>query len=401
MKTISILFSLLVPAGLLAQNQNLNPRAFEALCQHFHTYVDEGVLPGTLIYIEKEGVLNKDVYGFQDIARGIPMSESSIFRWASMTKPITATAIMMLVEAGKLQLDDAVSLYLPEVTNMSVYQGDSRVGNIMTIRHLLSHTSGITSGFDRSAAGQAAAKQLAQARVHNLKELVAAVCSTQLAFEPGKGWAYGYSNDLLACIIERVSGMPVEQFFKQHIFEPLEMKHTAFQVKEVDALTSVYAPNEAGELLAVETAANSRYVNGQNFARGNGGLAGPASDYLNFCRMLLKGGTFRGRRLLSPESVRAMMHNEVGEEWLPLKILNTSLTGQGYGLGLGVLMPDAPFGHAGDVFWPGALYTYFFINTQQQTIGIFMTQMRDMSRMSMMGEFHDLATKACEEQTKR
>ncbi|MEZ4688437.1 MAG: serine hydrolase domain-containing protein [Bacteroidia bacterium] len=222
-------------------------------------------------------------------------------------------------------------------------------------------------------------------------------CKTQLAFDPGNGWAYGYSNDLLALIIEKVEGKPFGEYFKTEVLEPLEMHHTGFQVQDVSRLTSIHAPGPDGKLRVIESNQHSRYVNGKNYPRGSGGLASTADDYMHVCRMLLNEGLYNGKRLLKPESVKLMMQNVVPAEHLPMKVAGNEMTGQGYGLGLGIVMEGSPFGAEGDVYWPGAVFTYFFVNPEEKTIAIFMTQLYDMSRMDLIWEFHDLATKALEE----
>lgn len=396
-KVLLFLALITFPFLLSAQKTTLNQKAFKTLKNHFHKYVEEGSLAGSVIFLEKNGLLTKDVFGYQNLETKVPMSENSIFRWASMTKPIIATAILQLAEKEKLDLDDPVALYIPKVSQMNVYDGTPNgrtPENTMTILHLLSHTSGSTSAYDFSLAGKAASNVLRKKEAANLNELVDAITETQLSFEPGEGWAYGYSNDLLAAIIEKVSGMSVEVYLSRFIFEPLEMNKTSFVVKDAQDLTSVYAPDQEGELKVIETNKKSRYVNGENFARGNGGLAGPAGDYLNFCRMILNKGTFNGKRLLKQASVELMMKNSVVEKYFPLKVASNELTGHGYGLGFGVIMNDAPLGTPGDVYWPGSLFTFFFISPEHQSIGIFMIQLRDLSRMGLIWEFYGLATEA-------
>ncbi len=397
MKRLFFLLLLALPQLITAQMASQNKNGYTNLINRFHEYVDNGELAGTVIFLEKNGVLTKDAYGYQDIETQTPLSENSIFRLASMTKPLVATATMQLVEQGKINLDDPVANYIPQVAQMRIYDGTEtgRKPHVtMTIRQLLSHTSGSTSSLDFSAAGKATDKVFAQRKITSLEELVESICSTQLAFEPGEGWSYGFSNDLLAYIIEKVTGTTIDDYLNEYILKPLEMHHTGFHVKNVASLTSVYATNPEGGLKAIETAAKSRYVNGKNMARGNGGLAGTAGDYLNFCRMILNNGTFKDKVILKPSSLKIMMENVVPAQYFPIKVATNEMIGQGYGLGFGVVLDNSPFGTKGDVYWPGALYTYFFVSPENKAIGIFMTQLYDMNKMGMIWEFHDLATKA-------
>lgn len=387
-----------LPAMLLifsSSDSLISPPDYQALYQHFHRYVDEEVLAGTVIFIEKDGILSKDIYGYQNREEAKPMTEQSIFRLASMTKPIIAAAILQLVERKLIHLTDPVSKYIPEVGNMSVYDGSElgvKQDGQMTIRHLLTHTSGITSGLDLTDAGVAAHQHISQQPINDLASLIKAICGTQLAFQPGEGWAYGYSNDLLAYIIERVTQLSIEQYLVNNILQPLEMVQTRFQVLDNEKLTTVYATQTVGGLEPIEPPANSKYTNGENFGRGNGGLVSTAGDYLNFCRMLLQQGQFKGKQILQPSSIALLSKNAIPEAYLHYQVAGNEMIGQGYGLGVGVVRGNSPFGAKGDFYWPGALYTYFFVSPENNTIGIFMTQLHDRNRMGMLWEFHQLVT---------
>ena len=397
MKRLFYLFVWVSPFTLLSQTHDPVDSAYETLIKRFHKYVDQGELPGTVIFLEKEGVLKKDVYGYQDVETRVSLSERSVFRLASMTKPLVATAIMQLIEQGKLALNDPVKKYIPQIAHMNIYDGTvsgRKPQHTMTIQHLLSHTSGSTGGFDFSDAGKAAQRVYTQHKADNLTQWVEVICSTQLAFEPGEGWAYGLSNDLLAYIIEKVSGKTIDKYLDTHIFQPLEMEHTGFQTYELDLLISIHATDQEGGLKVIETAQESRYANGKTMARGNTGLVGTAGDYLHFCQMILNQGMYKGKRILTPGSLALMMENVVPEKYFPMKVAANEMLGQGYGLGFGVVMKNSPFGTKGDVYWPGSLYTYFFVSPKNNACGIFMTQLFDMNKMGLIWEFHDLATKA-------
>lgn len=404
MKSLLIGLFALFPCMTLAQQSLTSSQRYEDLLSHFHEYVDGGELAGTVMFLQQDDQLFTDAYGYLDIESRLPMNTNSIFRIASMTKPLVAAAVMKLVEEGKLTLDDPVKNYLPAVGKMRVYDGSKKgkkARQTMTIRHLLSHTSGSTSSLDVSDAGQAASKILSGKTVQNLPGLAAAICETQLAFEPGTGWAYGYSNDLVAAVVEKVSRMSIDDYLHKHILAPLEMRHTSFHVSDPNTLTSVYATLPEGGIQVIGSRDNNRYVNGKNFGRGNGGLTSTAGDYLNFCQMIMNQGRFKGKQILQAESVKLMMQNVLAPEIQPMKVGGMELTGQGYGLGLGVVQQDSPFGTVGDVYWPGALYTYFFVSPTQNSIGIFMTQLQDPTRMGLVWEFHDLATKAWEKEELR
>ena len=379
------------------QTEN-QPPGFAQLTSHFHKYVDDGVLAGTVMLLGKGDLILMDKYGMQNIEEGNPMEYNTIFRLASMTKPITSVAVMMLVEEGKLQLDDPVEKFIPSFKRLQVYEAENKTAepkSPMTIRHLLSHTGGITSGFDPSPAGQLCDQKMKERKPKSLEGLVNALSETPLAFHPGGGWAYSYSTDVLAYIIEQVSGEAIDQFFQKRIFDPLKMEDTGFQVPEekIDQFASLYATGEGGKLILADAPKDSPYTNGTYFPRGNGGLTSTPIDYFRFAQMLLNGGEYNGKRLLQKETVELMSTNLLPQEQIPISIGGKALPGYGFGLGFGVLVGEPPFGSAGDFFWPGAAFTYFFVSPDNGTVAVFMTQLSDMSKMHLIGEFHGLANK--------
>ncbi|MCB0642576.1 MAG: beta-lactamase family protein [Phaeodactylibacter sp.] len=369
---------------------------FAAVQQHFHQYVDEGLLAGTSILLSQGDQVFRDVYGVKDLETQQPIDAATIFRLASMTKPITSVAVLMLMEQGKLRLDDPVEKYIPAFRKIKVYESEHkkvRPESTPTIGQLLSHTGGVSSGLDASPAGRLCAEAIAQAEPKNLEELVDVLAHSPLAFQPGKGWAYSYSTDLLAYIVEQVSGQPIERFFQEQIFEPLGMTQTAFQVSEEDLahFATLYGYNEQGQLKVIDQPQHSPYTDGRYFPRGNGGLTSTIGDYQRFAQMLANAGELNGRRLLQAETVRLMRQNHLPTELLPIRINGPPMPGWGFGLGVGVLTDASPIGHPGEYFWPGAAFTYFFINPKTRAVGIFMTQLSDLSKMNILFEFHQLA----------
>ena len=369
----------------------------------FHNYVDKGILPGMVTYLEKNGELITDSYGYQDIEHRKPISTNSIFRIASMTKPITSVAIMILVERGLIALDDHAAIYLPDIDQMKLYDGTangSPPSTKITIRHLLSHTSGITSPLHFSAAGKAAGEMMRKYNPRSQAELADAIIKTPLAFNPGEGWAYGYSHDVLGVIIEQVTGTSLEDFLNENIFIPLNMHHTGYQCEDIEHLTSLYRTAEDQSLQVVGDTKTSSYVNGKNFPRGNGGLVSTAQDYLNYCRMILNNGKFEGKEILSPASIELMKQNQIMPQYLPMMVADNTMHGQGYGLGFGIIMDDAHYGTSGDIYWPGSLFTWFLISPKHNAIAIVMTQLLDRNKMSLIDEFNQLATEYFEDSSR-
>lgn len=403
-----VLLNVLLLPPLMAQHTLKTPggvkptasfiTGFEQLREHFHKYVDRGIFAGTSILLSQDGKMYSDTYGYQHIADEQPLTGETIFRLASMTKPITSVAILMLMEEGKLDLDDPVFKYIPAFEHGKVYRTATEwepVKNPLTIRHLLTHTGGITSGFDPSPAGQLWARTMRERKPKNLEELVLTLAELPLAFQPGEGWAYSYSTDILAYIVEKASGLPFDQFLAERIFKPLKMQDTGFQVPsgKIDRFAALYVTGEDQQLQVADAPQTSPYTNGTYYPRGNGGLTATITDYSLFAKMLLNGGELNGVRLLQKNTVDLMTKNHLPDHLLPISIGGEALMGYGFGLGVGVLLEGTPFGTAGEYFWPGAAYTYFMVNPEKQGIALFMTQLSDMKKRYILEEFHDMASK--------
>lgn len=383
-------------ASVFIKNQDAgatSSTAFTRLQQHFHRKTDDGILAGSVILLAQGERSWLDVYGKREVESEAPMAENTIFRLASMTKPITSTAVMMLVEQGKLNLDDPLELFIPAFSEMQVLTEDGapeKPSRSITIRDLLTHTGGIANTlFRNTPAEKAYAEAFKNKHPGSLQELVDMLAELPLAHQPGEGWTYGYSTDILARIVEIASGEPIDAFLKKYIFQPLKMEDTGFQVEEEKLPRFAAAYGRDLKLVDLPNA-ESAYVNGKNFPRGAGGLVSSTRDYLRFCRMLLGGGELDGLRLLKAETVGEMMKNQLPEGVLPHTPGMPAIC-HGFGLGFGVQTEEPAFGSPGDCAWPGAFLTYFFISPSQDGIGILMTQCTDFSNLPMLGEFHEMA----------
>ena len=345
--------------------------------------IASGGLPGTVMLIARHGkVVHFEANGMRDKEAGVPMTRDSIFRMASMTKPIASVAIMMLVEEGKIQIADPASKYLPELKGLQVgVESKDAAGNTVltrvparrefTVQDLLRHTSGLTYGH-RGNSSPLVRKTYVdageQARDHTNAELVTKLSKTVLAFQPGTRWEYGRSTDVLGRIVEVVSGMTLGQFFETRIFKPLGMPDTFFTVP-ADKVSRVAWP-------MVEPATGKRPNvhdprTPQRFESGGGGLYSTAADYLRFTTMLLNGGELDGVRLLSPKTVEHMTNDHLGN------VPGSNYPGFGFGLGFAVRthtgMNDMP-GSVGEYLWGGAQGTWFWIDPKEKLIAIFMSQ---------------------------
>jgi CubicO group peptidase (beta-lactamase class C family) len=352
--------------------------------------VERGELPGAHVRIEQDGRTLADVcVGYQDVAARTPLAEDSLFRLYSMSKPITSVAIMMLAEQGLLSLDDPASRFLPEFADMRVYESggvdDMRTVPIrrpITIADLLSHSSGITYHFSGETPVHDYYRRHGVMRdtpvgrtsrdgppARNLDELVTRIAKAPLLHQPGERFAYSYSTTMLGAVVERATGQRLDTALQAMIFDPLDMVDTGFFVEDADLsrLVTNYAGLPTG-LLPIETAEGSEYRDRARLLDGGGALAGTMGDYLNFCRMLVDGGAFKGRRLLSPESVREMMVPRVKTDMPPVSIPF------GYGFALGDAATEAAgVQPAGTASWGGSASTYFFVDPKARAIVVLMT----------------------------
>ena len=374
-----------------------NPASEEMLLplqQYFHDKTDGGELAGTVILLANGERQWTDVYGYQNLEKQVPMSSTTIFRIASMTKPIVSAATMMLVEQGRLRLEDPIRQFIPAFDQVKVLDENQTYHDIqrpITVHDLLTHTSGIANNFFRNTAAEKVYGETFRTQnPGSLKELVDILATLPLAHQPGEKWTYGFSTDVLARVLEIVTGESIDLLLQKQILQPLKMNDTGFQVP-ADKL-SRFASAYGKEMKVLDPAdRSSSYVNGKNYARGAGGLASTVSDYLRFCRMMLNGGELDGVRLLKPESVQMMMRNQLSQGLMP-ESPGMPLLCRGFGLGFGVQTDEPVFGNPGDCGWPGSYLTYFFIDPSNKGIGILMTQTIDFTNLPMIEDFHRLAS---------
>ena len=367
-------------------------------------YVDAGYLPGMLTYIYRKGhLVHTGICGHMDIERDKPMREDAIFRIYSMSKPITAVALMMLVEEGLIGLDDAVHSHIPEWQNVGVYASglpsllpEAPPGFMTTptlrpmkVVDLATHTSGLTYGFMMRTAVDAAyrkAKVTDRQTPGGLPEMVDQLARIPLDFSPGTAWNYSVSIDVLGYLVEKLSGMSFGEFLRTRLFEPLGMSDTAFCVlsDKTERFTSCYQPGPKGDGLKLQDdARESTYAAPPKLESGGGGLVSTAHDYLRFCRMMLNGGTIDGVQILSPKTTALFSLNylpdgrEIADMALPGMFSESGYAGVGFSLGCGVNVNVAKTrlpGSTGEYFWGGAAATAFWIDPKEELAVVFMTQ---------------------------
>jgi CubicO group peptidase (beta-lactamase class C family) len=348
--------------------------------------IDKKEAAGAVVAVARKGkVVVFEAFGESEVGSGKPMKTDAIFRIYSMTKPITTVAAMILVEDGKIGLDDPVSKYLPEFKDRRVHAGKGdetlEAKREVTIRDLMRHTSGLTYGvFGDSPVDRLYKKAGVFAPNDTLQDLVTKLGTLPLMYEPGTHWHYSVSTDVLGRIVEVASGKGLDEFFAERIFKPLDMKDSGFYVPEnkLDRFTATHGMDAKEKKLKVaETADKSRYRAMPKMLSGGGGCVSTARDYLRFCQMLLNGGELDGVRLLKKESVAEMTRNQLSEEAMKSKNGGNAEVGDGFGLGFGVRVgkDDPTAGKAvGEYYWGGAASTHFWISPNQELIVVALEQ---------------------------
>jgi CubicO group peptidase (beta-lactamase class C family) len=378
--------------------------------------VDDDQLAGSVVLVARNGeVAYLKAFGMQDREAGIPMTETTLFRIASMTKPITSAAVMMLYEEGHFRLGDPISTYIPAFEDVQVL-ADSADGSAssenpaavpadrpITIRHLLTHTSGLAYQWNPRLGEVYAENGITQGLVgdeNTLAEDIPKLAEVPLLHQPGERWTYGLSVDVLGYLVEVVSGMPLDEFFRARIFEPLGMDDTQFHVsaEQESRLAAAYTVGPDGGLkrLGDETvrgeeatiySASYPVEEDHAYLSGGAGLTSTVPDYYRFAQMLLNGGTLDGVRLLSPKSVELMTTDHAGE----------LLDHMGFGLGFGITRSLAERGELGSVgssYWGSFWYGTFFIDPAENMIGISVAQKHPAGSATLNDKFAILARQA-------
>ena len=378
-------------------------------------YVATGKLPGALVQVWRRGELALNaVLGMADRERQVPLAQDSIFRIYSMTKPITTVALMMLVEEGKVALDEPVHKYIPEWSNLGVYQAGfaplfltRHTARPMQIVDLLRHTSGLTYGFQNRTNVDAAyrAQKIGEIeKAGTMATMIADLAKIPLEFSPGDAWNYSVATDVVGYLVETISGQPFEQFLQQRIFDPLGMSDTGFHVpaEKAHRFAACYAADGKGGMVLQDDPTTSSFLSPPSFISGGGGLCSTAADYLAFCRALLNGGALGAVRLLSPKTIALMTTNHLpgGRDLTEMSkslFSEASYAGVGFGLGFSVTMDPAKTlipGSAGEYAWGGAASTAFWIDPREELIAIFMTQLLPSSAYPVRRELRTMVYSA-------
>ncbi|WP_374345311.1 serine hydrolase domain-containing protein [Phenylobacterium sp.] len=372
---------------------------FRPLAAYLDDLVSSGKYPGASVLVLKDG---REAYyaqaGMEDREAARPLRRDTIFRIYSMTKPVTTAAVMILVDEGKLRLDDPVTRYIPEFAHLRVYKGMdgdkvlTEPAGPMTIEQLLTHTAGFSYIFQPNPVGALYKKTPLAGDAWRFDPafkggdaLARTLADLPLVGQPGDHWHYSMSLDVAALVVQRASGMSFEDFTRTRIFAPLGMRDSGFSVPadKGERLASLYARIPGGGLQKTEDGRKSPLLRPLGGFSGGGGLLSTIDDYARFCRMLADGGVGNGRRILSRKAVSAMTTNHLTKSQLMEMKLTAAfgLGGEGDGLGFGyggaVVTDTVPLGGVGSVgeyAWGGAASTTFWIDPVQHVTVIFMTQ---------------------------
>jgi CubicO group peptidase (beta-lactamase class C family) len=357
-------------------------------------YVDNEGVAGASVMIYRNGQVGYfKTFGVQDVEKDIPMQKDTIFRIYSMTKAITSTAVLMLQEEGYFFINDPVSKYLPELKGMKVgVEGvDPKTGEAtfelvdakreMTIRDLLRHTSGMPYGLFAKSRVDELYNEAGVLNGKTVATLVTKVSKMPLKHQPGEVWEYGVSTDVLGRLVEVVSGMTLEEFFKTRIFEPLGMEDTFFTVPADKAhrFAAIYSLDKDKKIHPAGPWVSRDYLKPTTFFSGGGGLASTQEDYLTFCKMILNDGSLNGVSILSPKTVELMTSDHIVGVNKECKGSIVKIREAGFGLGFRVNNGPNLLGKVGSVgtaSWGGAASTNFFIDFEEEMIVIYMSQVK-------------------------
>ncbi|MBL7872883.1 MAG: beta-lactamase family protein [Cyclobacteriaceae bacterium] len=398
---LSSALTLLFTVAVLAQNLptakpediGFSSKRLEHIDEIFSGFVKDNKLAGSVILVARKGKVGYfKSFGFRDMDTKSAMKNDAIFRIASQSKAIISVGVMILQEEGNLLIQEPVSKYLPEFKEIKVAQAKTEGGyevvkakRQITLRDLLTHTSGISYGY--GLASQEWSKAGIQGwyfadRDEPIGETIKRMAALPIDAQPGTEWVYGYSTDILGAVIEKASGMPLDQFLKARIFDPLGMNDTHFYLpkNKVERLATVYSPKEGKPLEAAPTAgtmdSQGVYVNGprKSFS-GGAGLLSTATDYYLFLQMMANKGELNGNRILAPNTVDLMTINHLNDDikYNP---------GQGFGLGFSVVLDKGKRGLSGSVGeygWGGAYGSTYWVDPKEELVVVYFTQVRPSS----------------------
>jgi len=378
-------------------------------------YVDTGRMPCAQVLVARGGELvHQSVLGRRDVERDVALTDDTVFRLYSMTKPVASVALMTLVEEGRIALDDPVAKHIPEWANLGVFSAGVNP-NFMTtpparpmqVVDLLRHTSGLTYDFQSRTNVDAAYREHKLANMHgddDLEGMIQRLAKLPLEFSPGEAWNYSVATDVVGYLVQKIAGQPLDAVLKERIFDPLGMTETGFHVRDDQAarFAACYNAAPGGRLKLQDDPTKSRYLAPPKLLSGGGGLVGTAADYLKFATMLTNGGELDGARILAPKTLKLMTSNHLpgGQDLTQLSrslFSESTNAGVGFGLGFAVVF-DAPQTlipcSNGEFYWGGAASTAFWCDPLEDISAVFMTQLLPSSTYPIRRELRTLVYSA-------
>ena len=394
------------------EHVGLSKERLERITHHLATrYVDPGKIAGCLTLVARKGEIAwLEPQGLMDRERGRAMTDDTLFRIYSMSKPVTSVALMSLYEQGAFDLATPVSKFIPSFKNLRVYsQGvfpnyvTTRPEREMNVKDLLTHMSGLTYDFMYRTNVDHGYRKLGMTLANRLggtlEDFTEKVASLPLEFSPGTAWNYSVSTDICGRLVEVISGQPLDVFFRERIFEPLGMVDTCFEVPEdkLPRLAANYERTRKKEVRLEDDPMESRYRKVTMFS-GGGGLVSTARDYFRFCQMLLNGGELNGARILGRKTIELMTTNHLpddGDLYTHSVGIFSEVDNIGTGFGLGFSINQGPqrageVGSAGEFAWGGAASTIFWIDPSEELVVVFMTQLMPSRTFNFRGQLKSL-----------
>lgn len=372
-------------------------------------YVESGKLAGTVTSVARRGqIVHCEALGHQNLETKTPMSQDSIFRIYSMTKPIASVALMMLYEETLFNLTDTVQQYIPAFKDAKVWGAGGVLESPirpMTVQDLLRHTAGLSYG--GYAESQSPVDKLYdEADLFNPQitnaELTDRIASLPLMFHPGGKWRYSVATDVVGYLVEVLSGKSLADFMQEKIFDPLGMVDTAFHIdpSKLSRFCTLYGKTPNSDFGVLDLPDSSVYLPPVAIHSGGAGLVSTMADYMQFAQCILNKGVLDGVRLLGPKTVELMTSNHLPPGLLPIAFEGTDpMLGMGFGLGFGVMLDTAQtgvMGSVGDYGWGGYAETYFWIDPQEDLIGLLMTQYLPSQTYPIRKEFRTAVYQALE-----
>jgi len=362
-------------------------------------YVRDGYAPNIVTFVARHGrVVHEKAYGWKNIENKVPVKVDDIFRIASQSKAIVTVALMTLFEEGKFQLDDPIAMYIPEFKNIQVLDSVSKrdtsyvahpAKKVMTIRHLLTHTSGIT--YQSLIYEKSRMPYFNSIDPITIKDVVKKITSLPLKHEPGDAFTYGMSTDVIGYLIEVLSGKPLDKFLKERVLDPLGMKDTYFYLPQdkTGRLVTLYSKDKVDSKLVLHrNVAYQTYpvAGARTYFSGGAGLCGTIEDYARLCEMFLNGGSFNGKQILGRKTIEIMTTNQIGN-------LDINQYGDKFGLGFQLFSPGEVKllpGSVGAFKWGGMYATDYIIDPVEDMVMLIYTNVQPFANTGLHGKFRTL-----------